>query len=172
MRFDFTKPAFYGIIVLYQYLPVAQLDRVPDSDSDGRRFESCRAGQTCATKKHKSRKSLIYQGLFAFSGQILKYDFRAQKSNKSSTAGTWTGVGLSMICYTKTQEIIKSSLRRYSVKRAHRKVIVFAKMDGKLSFEVIEGVKRMSCVKVLIILYCNTFDSQLLFFFLAITLLL
>lgn len=45
-------------------------------------------------------------------------------------------------------------------------------MDGKLSFEVIEGAKRMSCVKVLIILYCNTFDSQLLFFFLAITILL
>ena len=70
-----------------------------------------------------------------------------------------------MICYTKTQEIIESSLRRYSVKRAHGKVIAFKKMDGKLSFEVIEGVKRMSCVKVLIILDCNTFDSQLLLFF-------
>ena len=27
------------------FLPVAQLDRVPDSDSVGRRFESCWAGQ-------------------------------------------------------------------------------------------------------------------------------
>ena len=77
-----------------------------------------------------------------------------------------------MICYTKAQKNIESSLRRDPVKRAHGKVIVFTKMDGKLSFEVVEGVKRMSCVKVLIILDCNTFDSQLLFFFLAITLLL
>ena len=57
-----------------------------------------------------------------------------------------------MICYTEVQKIIESSLRRYPVKRAHGKVIVFAKMDGKLSFEVIEGVERMSCVKILIIL--------------------
>ena len=61
-------------------------------------------------------------------------------------------VGLSMICYTKAQKIIESSLRRDPVKRAHGKVIVFTKMDDKLSFEVVEGVKRMSCVKVLIIL--------------------
>ena len=61
-------------------------------------------------------------------------------------------VGLSMICYTEAQKIIESSLRREPVKRAHGKVIVFAKMDGKLSFEVVEGVERMSCVKVLIIL--------------------
>ena len=61
-------------------------------------------------------------------------------------------VGLSMICYTKEQKIIESSLRRNPVKWAHGKVIVFAKMDGKLSFEVVEGVERMSCVKVLIIL--------------------
>lgn len=57
-----------------------------------------------------------------------------------------------MICYTKVQEIIESSLRRDPVKRAHGEIIVFAKMDGKLSFEVVEGVERMSCVKVLIIL--------------------
>ena len=29
-----------------KYVPVAQLDRVSDSDSEGRRFESCRAYQT------------------------------------------------------------------------------------------------------------------------------
>ena len=60
-----------------------------------------------------------------------------------------------MICYTKAQKNIESSLRRDPVKRAHGKVIVFTKMDGKLSFEVVEGVegvKRMSCVKALIIL--------------------
>ena len=33
-------------IVFYAYLPVAQLDRATDSDSVGRRFESCRVGQT------------------------------------------------------------------------------------------------------------------------------
>ena len=30
----------------YFYLPVAQLDRASDSDSEGRRFKSCRVGQT------------------------------------------------------------------------------------------------------------------------------
>ena len=33
-------------VVFYAYLPVAQLDRATDSDSVGRRFESCRVGQT------------------------------------------------------------------------------------------------------------------------------
>ena len=33
----------YNFIVFY--LPVAQLDSASDSDSEGRRFESCRAGQ-------------------------------------------------------------------------------------------------------------------------------
>ena len=57
-----------------------------------------------------------------------------------------------MICCTEAQKIIESSLRSDPVKRAHGKIIVFAKMDGKLSFEVVERVERMSCVKVLIIL--------------------
>ena len=43
-----------------------------------------------------------------------------------------------MICYTVLQKIIKSSLRRIPVKRAHGKVVVFAKVNGKLSFEIVE----------------------------------
>ena len=31
-----------------KYVPVAQLDRVSDSDSEGRRFESCRAYHVAA----------------------------------------------------------------------------------------------------------------------------
>ena len=31
---------------IYTHPPLAQLDRVSDSDSEGRRFESCRAGQS------------------------------------------------------------------------------------------------------------------------------
>ena len=61
-------------------------------------------------------------------------------------------VGLSMICYTVLQKIIESSLGRGPVKRAHGKVIVFAKVNGKLVFEIVERVECMSCVKVLIIL--------------------
>ena len=61
-------------------------------------------------------------------------------------------VGLSMICYTVLQKIIESSLGRDPVKRAHGKVIVFAKVNGKLVFEIVERVECMSCVKVLIIL--------------------
>ena len=34
-----------GIILCAWHLPVAQLDRATDSDSVGRRFESCQAGQ-------------------------------------------------------------------------------------------------------------------------------
>ena len=51
---------------------------------------------------------------------------------------TMTNVGLSMICYTVLQKIIKSSLRRIPVKRAHGKVIVFTKMNGKLRLKVAE----------------------------------
>ena len=47
-------------------------------------------------------------------------------------------VGLSMICYTEAQKIIESSLRRIPVKRVHGKVVVFAKVNGKLSFEIVE----------------------------------
>ncbi len=39
----FTFGIEYGII--FKYPPLAQLDRVSDSDSEGHRFESCRAGQ-------------------------------------------------------------------------------------------------------------------------------
>ena len=40
---ELKNTAGYGIIALY--LPVAQLDSARDSDSRGRRFESCRVGQ-------------------------------------------------------------------------------------------------------------------------------
>ena len=43
-----------------------------------------------------------------------------------------------MICYTEAQKIIESSLRRIPVKRAHGKVIVIAKMNGKLRLKVAE----------------------------------
>ena len=63
---------------------------------------------------------------------------------------TMNNVGL--ICYTMLQKIIESSLGRDPVKRAHGKVIVFAKVNGKLVFEIVERVECMRCVKVLIIL--------------------
>ena len=46
------KNAFSGLLFRFSvlqynaYLPVAQLDSASDSDSEGRRFESCRVGQT------------------------------------------------------------------------------------------------------------------------------
>lgn len=47
-------------------------------------------------------------------------------------------VGLSMISYTETQKIKESSFRREPVKWTHRKVIVIAKMNSKLCFEVLK----------------------------------
>ena len=47
-------------------------------------------------------------------------------------------VGLTMICYTEAQKIIESSFGRISVKRAHGKVIVIAKMNRKLRLKVAE----------------------------------
>ena len=52
--FVFTKRNPCGRIIRSQPL-LAQLDRVPDSDSDGRRFESCRVGH----KQKQSRKGLF-----------------------------------------------------------------------------------------------------------------
>ena len=43
-----------------------------------------------------------------------------------------------MICYTEAQKFIESSLRRIPVKRAHGKVVVFTKMNGKLRLKVAE----------------------------------
>ena len=40
--------------IIHTYLPVAQLDSASDSDSEGRRFKSCRAGQ-----KQKEAASLL-----------------------------------------------------------------------------------------------------------------
>ena len=37
-------------VKIHRYPPLAQLDRVPDSDSVGRRFESCKAGQKTKSK--------------------------------------------------------------------------------------------------------------------------
>ena len=36
---------YYRCKVFSKYVPVAQLDRASDSDSEGRKFESCRAYQ-------------------------------------------------------------------------------------------------------------------------------
>ena len=47
-------------------------------------------------------------------------------------------VGLSMISYTEMQKIKESSFRRDPIKWAHRKVIVIAKMNSKLCFEVLK----------------------------------
>ena len=41
----FIITSFALIVNTVKYVPVAQLDRVSDSDSEGRRFESCRAYQ-------------------------------------------------------------------------------------------------------------------------------
>ena len=43
-----------------------------------------------------------------------------------------------MICYTEAQKFIESSLRRIPVKRVHGKVVVFAKVNGKLRLKVAE----------------------------------
>ncbi len=61
-------------------------------------------------------------------------------------------VGLSMICYRTIQEIVGRGFRRYPVKRAHGKVIVFAKVNGKPSLKVVERAERMCRVKILIVL--------------------
>ena len=53
-------------------------------------------------------------------------------------------VGLSMICYTEAQKIIESSFGRIPVKRAHGKVIVFAKMNRKLRLKVLN--EKNECV--------------------------
>ena len=57
-----------------------------------------------------------------------------------------------MISYTEIEKIKEGSFGRDPVKRAHGKVIVFAKVNGKLVFEIVERVECMRCVKVLIIL--------------------
>ena len=50
-KIAFTRKIFYAKIYPVIYPPLAQLDRVPDSDSDGRRFESCRVGQKRPSRK-------------------------------------------------------------------------------------------------------------------------
>lgn len=52
--------------------------------------------------------------------------------------------GLSMICYTEVSEIMESSLGREPGKMAHGKVIVFVKVNGKLSFEVVGSLRDFS----------------------------
>ena len=70
-RVDFSTRSKDGDAVLL-YPPVAQLDNAADSDSEERGFESLRAGQTCATIKHKSPKPLRNQGFFAVLRAIFK----------------------------------------------------------------------------------------------------
>ncbi len=59
------KNAFNGLLFRFSvlqynaYLPVAQLDSASDSDSEGRRFESCRVGQ----KSRRSARGVCFFGL-------------------------------------------------------------------------------------------------------------
>lgn len=54
------------IIPAMCFPPLAQLDRVSDSDSEGHRFESCRAGHLCITKKLQNKKAQDFAGLVLF----------------------------------------------------------------------------------------------------------
>ena len=78
----------YGIMIAL-YLPVAQLDSARDSDSRGRRFESCRVGQ-----KEKSRKRLFLFVLFTLHFSLkLPRDFSREKIREKSVfyfIGVWT----------------------------------------------------------------------------------
>ena len=75
------------IIPAMCFPPLAQLDRVSDSDSEGHRFESCRAGHDCATIKHKSPKPLRNQGFFAVLGANFKKYFWGTKMNRMHNIG-------------------------------------------------------------------------------------
>ena len=43
MCHDSLTVSVWNAILLWSHVPVAQLDRVSDSDSEGHRFESCQA---------------------------------------------------------------------------------------------------------------------------------
>ena len=62
-----------------------------------------------------------------------------------------------MISYTEIQKNKESSFRRDPIKWAHRKVIVIAKVNSKLCFEVLKRVIFVSSIKVFIILAVGTF---------------
>lgn len=97
------------IISAMCFPPLAQLDRVSDSDSEGHRFESCRAGHDCATIKHKRRKSLRNQGFSAFSETILITYFCAQNLIYRSTGRTRTGDKINSRFQVRFFVLIKSS---------------------------------------------------------------
>ena len=65
-------------------------------------------------------------------------------------------VGLSMICYTETQKIQERVFGRNPIKRTHGKVIVFAKVNSKLCFEVGKRVKFVCGVEVFVIFAVRT----------------
>ena len=50
---------------IYIYPPVAKLDIAADSDSEGRGFESLRAGHKVATKKMQPQKTSVLPRFFA-----------------------------------------------------------------------------------------------------------
>ena len=62
-----------------------------------------------------------------------------------------------MISYTKAQKIKESIFGRDPVKRTHRKVVVFAKMDGKLSLEIHKRVEFVGSIKIFVIFAVRTF---------------
>ena len=53
-----------------KYVPVAQLDRVSDSDSEGRRFESCRAYQNQAVPLGRPGFDVSNGGVFPISSLL------------------------------------------------------------------------------------------------------
>ena len=61
-----------------------------------------------------------------------------------------------MICYTETQKIQERVFGRNPIKRTHGKVIVFAKVNSKLCFEVGKRVKFVCGVEVFVIFAVRT----------------
>ena len=61
-----------------------------------------------------------------------------------------------MISYTEEEKINESIFRRDPVKRTHRKIVVFAKMDSKLGLEIVKRVELVSSVKVFVVFAVRT----------------
>ena len=71
---------------MLKYAPVAQLDRVPDYESEGRRFESCRAHQKDIAFAKEKLYLLLYGKAWRYGCKVYNITVSRNFYSNSGTA--------------------------------------------------------------------------------------
>ena len=146
-----------------QYLPVAQLDSASDSDSEGRRFESFRAGQEKATKFCRFFSYIRLRRVICTSCVICPSDVVCVSRVESYKANNIITRFTSNITPSKARHIIKNTevqIHRLKSKISFLFIIKLAVKENKKQLTFYEKYVKITQSRLFYNLYCFLFHRK------------